>query len=204
MKDFFQSPPVLTNTFKSDLLLQKYLAKRLPQAVADEITRGNLSVLEKNPQIKVVVKQNHPGWSTALALSTTENALTRYHNNIHAILANNDGMALGAIQAIKSGLKSKLDRQLFYQNEIQVMESQLRGDVKFTFKLGNSIKNSHAINKEGKEIFLLPIEVQNDLRTTIKSYLAEISKMEGEYASVKQEITIKKSGLDKAEETYED
>ncbi len=39
MKDFFQSPPVLTNTFKSDLYLQKYLAKRLPQAMADEITK---------------------------------------------------------------------------------------------------------------------------------------------------------------------
>ncbi len=70
-------------------------------SVADEITRGNLSVLEKHPTIKVVVKQNHPGWSTALALSTVENALTRYKNKIDAILANNDGMALGAIQALE-------------------------------------------------------------------------------------------------------
>jgi len=69
-------------------------------SVADEITRGNLSVLEKHPEIKVVVKQNHPGWSTALALSTVENALTKNKNNIQAILANNDGMALGAVQAI--------------------------------------------------------------------------------------------------------
>lgn len=70
-------------------------------SVADEITRGNLSVLGKYPQIKVVVRQNHPGWSTALALSTVENALTRYKNNIQAVLANNDGMALGAIQALE-------------------------------------------------------------------------------------------------------
>jgi D-xylose transport system substrate-binding protein len=70
-------------------------------SVADEITRGNLSVLEKHPSIKVVVKQNHPGWSTALALATVENALTRNKNKIDAILANNDGMALGAIQALE-------------------------------------------------------------------------------------------------------
>ena len=58
-----------------------------------------LSVLEKFPQVKIVVKQNHPGWSTALALATVENALTRNKNNVQAILANNDGMALGAMQA---------------------------------------------------------------------------------------------------------
>ena len=37
MNDFFQSPPVLSNTFRSDSLLKKYLAKRLPQAMAPEI-----------------------------------------------------------------------------------------------------------------------------------------------------------------------
>lgn len=70
-------------------------------SVADEITRGNLSVLEKNPGVKVVVKQNHPGWATALALATVENALTKNKNNVQAVLANNDGMALGAVQALE-------------------------------------------------------------------------------------------------------
>lgn len=79
-------------------------------SVADEITRGYFSVLDKHKEIKVVVKQNHPGWSTALALSTVENALTRYKNNIQAVLANNDGMALGAIQAIE---EQKLGGKVF-------------------------------------------------------------------------------------------
>jgi len=79
-------------------------------SVADEITRGALSVLEKHPNIQIVVKQNHPGWSTALALATTENALTRYHNKIAAVLANNDGMALGAVQAIE---EQKLTGKIF-------------------------------------------------------------------------------------------
>jgi len=79
-------------------------------SVAEEITRGNLSVLEKYPQIKIVVKQSHPGWSTALALSTVENVLTRHQNNIQAILANNDGMALGATQALE---EQKLTNRVF-------------------------------------------------------------------------------------------
>lgn len=69
-------------------------------SVAEEITRGVLSVLDKHSGVQVILKQNHPGWSTALALSTVENALTRSQNNIHAILANNDGMAMGAIKAL--------------------------------------------------------------------------------------------------------
>lgn len=79
-------------------------------SVADEITRGYFSVLDKHPEIKVVVKQNHPGWSTALALATVENAFTRQKNNVQAILANNDGMALGAIQAIE---EQKLGGKVF-------------------------------------------------------------------------------------------
>jgi D-xylose transport system substrate-binding protein len=50
--------------------------------------------------IKVVVKQYHPGWSPNLAMQTTENALTQYKNNIQAIIANNSGMAHGALQAL--------------------------------------------------------------------------------------------------------
>lgn len=68
--------------------------------VADDITRGNLSVLEKHKDIKVIVKQNHAGWSTSLAMATVENALTQHKNNIQAVLANNSGMAQGAVQAI--------------------------------------------------------------------------------------------------------
>ena len=79
-------------------------------SVADEITRGVFSVLDKYPQIKVVVKQNHPNWSSSLALATVENALTKNKNNIQAVLANNDGMALGAVQALQ---EQKLTGKVF-------------------------------------------------------------------------------------------
>lgn len=78
-------------------------------SVANEITRGVMSVLEKQPKIKVVVKKNHEGWSGSLAMATTENALTQYKNDIAAVLANNSGMANGAAQALsEQGLGGKV------------------------------------------------------------------------------------------------
>ena len=79
-------------------------------SVAEARTAGVLSVLKKYPNIKLVVKQYHNGWSPNLAMQTTENALTQYKNNIQAVLANNSGMAHGAIQAIE---EQKLTGKVF-------------------------------------------------------------------------------------------
>lgn len=79
-------------------------------SVAEAITSGVLSVLKKYPNIKVVAQQYHAGWSAELALKTVENVLTREHNKIDAILANNSGMAHGAVQAVS---EQKLDGKIF-------------------------------------------------------------------------------------------
>lgn len=79
-------------------------------SVANEITRGVNSVLDKHPEIKVVVKKNHEGWSSSLAMATVENALTQYKNKVDAVLANNSGMAHGAIQALS---EQKLTGKVF-------------------------------------------------------------------------------------------
>jgi len=70
-------------------------------SVANEITRGVESVLAKHPGIKVVVKKSHEAWSQAAAMATVENALTQQKNKIDAILANNSGMAQGAVKAVQ-------------------------------------------------------------------------------------------------------
>ncbi len=70
-------------------------------SVANEITRGVESVLAKYPDIKVVVKKNHEAWSQSAAMATVENALTQNKNKIDAILANNSGMAQGAVKAVQ-------------------------------------------------------------------------------------------------------
>jgi D-xylose transport system substrate-binding protein len=79
-------------------------------SVAEAITAGVQSVLKKYPQIKVVTQQYHAGWSAELALKTVENTLTRELNKIDAILANNSGMAHGAVQAVS---EQKLDGKIF-------------------------------------------------------------------------------------------
>lgn len=78
-------------------------------SVAEARTAGILAVLKKYPEIKIVVQQYHNAWSPNLAMQTVENALTKYKNNIQAILANNSGMAHGAIQALEEQkLKGKV------------------------------------------------------------------------------------------------
>lgn len=78
-------------------------------SVANEITRGVESVLKKYPNIKVVVKKNHESWSSSQAMATVENALTQTKNNVQAVLANNSGMARGAVQALgEQGLAGKV------------------------------------------------------------------------------------------------
>lgn len=78
-------------------------------SVANEITRGVESVLKKHPGVKVVMKKNHENWSSSLAMQTVENALTQTKNNIQAVIANNSGMARGAVQALsEQGLTGKV------------------------------------------------------------------------------------------------
>lgn len=79
-------------------------------SVAEARTRGVLKTLAKHPGINVVVKQYHHGWSPNLAMATVENALMKYKNNIQAIIANNSGMAHGAIQALS---EQKLTGKVF-------------------------------------------------------------------------------------------
>ena len=70
--------------------------------VAREITRGNLDVLSGYKGIKIVVNLAHKNWARDAAMATVEDALTRYKNDIAGILANNSGMAMGAVQAVKA------------------------------------------------------------------------------------------------------
>jgi D-xylose transport system substrate-binding protein len=79
-------------------------------SVAEARTAGALAVLTKSPGVKIVLKQYHPGWSPKAAMETTENVLTQNKNDIQAILANNSGMAHGAVQALE---EQKLTGKVF-------------------------------------------------------------------------------------------
>lgn len=77
---------------------------------AAERTEGVLNVLKKYPEIKVVAQQAHAGWSPELAMKTVENTLTKQKNDVQAVIANNSGMARGAVQALE---EQKLTGKVF-------------------------------------------------------------------------------------------
>ena len=75
-------------------------------SVVAEIDRGYMSVLKPlvdKGDIKIVVQKNHESWSPEQSLKTMEDAIAKTKGDIQAVLANNSGMARGAVQAIQAG-----------------------------------------------------------------------------------------------------
>jgi len=80
-------------------------------SVATEITRGyehTLAPYIARGDVEIVMQQNHSSWSPEQALRTVEDALTRTGGKIDAILANNSGMARGAVQAVTAAGLTKV------------------------------------------------------------------------------------------------
>lgn len=79
------------------------LSGQAGHSVASEITRGYKDTLQPyldRGDIRIVSQQSHSAWSPEQALRTVEDALAKADGGIDAILANNSGMARGAVQAI--------------------------------------------------------------------------------------------------------
>ena len=75
-------------------------------SVALEIERGYMDVLRpyvERGDVHIVVERNHDSWSPEQALRTMEDAITKTKGDLQAVLANNSGMARGAVQAIEAG-----------------------------------------------------------------------------------------------------
>lgn len=64
-------------------------------------TAGNEEVLANYPNIKMLAKETG-NWQRDQGMALTENWLTAYGEELNAILANNDEMALGAAQALQA------------------------------------------------------------------------------------------------------
>jgi ABC-type sugar transport system substrate-binding protein len=73
--------------------------------VTDNITVGNKSELKKNKDIEVIKEEFHHNWSRELAKETT-NEILKENEEINGIIANNDKLALGAIDALEENNKS--------------------------------------------------------------------------------------------------
>jgi len=78
-------------------------------SVAHQITSGNLFILGGYPDIKIIEKKSHKNWSGEEAKKTMREVIEKWGNNLHAVLANNSSMILGAIEVLKQfGLEKKV------------------------------------------------------------------------------------------------
>jgi putative xylitol transport system substrate-binding protein len=71
------------------------------QSAQIDRSKGIQEALSKTPDVKVL-EHKTANWSRAESLGLVENWLTGHPGQINAIIAENDDMALGAIQALKS------------------------------------------------------------------------------------------------------
>ncbi len=80
--------------------------------VARQKTEGALRVLQPfidSGEIKIVSHQWHDNWRPESALKQMEDALTANNNDIQAVVANEEGLALGALKALtEEGLNGKV------------------------------------------------------------------------------------------------
>ncbi len=80
-------------------------------SVATEIARGyhdTLKPLIDSGAVHVAIEKSHDAWSPEQALTTVQDAISKTRGDIDAILANNSGMARGAVQAVHAaGLDDK-------------------------------------------------------------------------------------------------
>src|SRR5438128_579273 len=66
--------------------------------------QGQMNVLKPavdRGDVKIVADEYAKEWQASAALNIVENALTRAHNQIDAVVASNDGTARGAVQALE-------------------------------------------------------------------------------------------------------
>lgn len=81
------------------------------------------------------------------------------------------------VQQTTNLLQTKAGKIDWYINQIHEIERQLRGDVSTTFIIHSKVYPSHDSAKR----FTMPIQIQDLLRRTIKDYISELSRLQGEY-----------------------
>jgi inositol transport system substrate-binding protein len=101
----------------SGRIAMEYIAKRLDghgnvlmmygymgQAAQIKREQGALDVLSRTPGLKLIAKQTAE-WDRAKAMALMENWIQSYGNSMNAVFAQNDEMAMGALQALEQAKK---------------------------------------------------------------------------------------------------
>jgi D-xylose transport system substrate-binding protein len=186
------------DNYKVGQLQAKYLFDRRPKgnyiliegAPTDNNAKlyhdGHLNVLQAaidRGDIKIVYDQPSREWLASEALNHTENALTQANNDVVAVVAANDGLAGGVVQALEEQklvgkvLVSGQDAELAAVRRVvegkQTMTvykpitplASRAAEVAVAFAKGEKVSSSSTINNGRKEvpsILLEPIAVDKD------------------------------------------
>jgi D-xylose transport system substrate-binding protein len=169
-------------------------------SVADEITRCNEESL-KHSDIKVMLKDNHDSWSPEQCEATVLKALKI--GPVDIVLANNSGMAAGAVQALKTagiagqvfvaGADASTDACIFIKDGVQSFDvlkaisplAEVAASSAVDIADGKALANSQK-NSSGVPTIVTMVEGFD--RTTMKKVLTS-AYAEG------WEKTVKKCGL---------
>ena len=98
------------------------------------------------------------------------------------VKADNEQIQANAKETLKSGLKSKIEKQKHLQKQIDDIEADINAGIMVDYVVvGGKLQ---VVNK------IMDAETKAFLRKTIKDIYAELNKMEGDYAAQKQDVTI--------------
>lgn len=107
---------------------------------ARAFSQGVLDTVKEYPGLDLVVDQSHENWSPDLAMETTENALTKYDNNIDAVVANNSGMASGAVRALEAQDLADSDKVFVAGSDADLINMRYIAQGKQTVDIFKKIK----------------------------------------------------------------
>jgi len=107
---------------------------------ANAFSQGVLDTVAKYEGLNLVVDQSHEGWSPNLAMATTENALTKYDNNIDAVVANNSGLASGAVRALEAQGMADTDKVFVAGSDADLLNIRYIAQGKQTVEIFKKIK----------------------------------------------------------------
>jgi len=107
---------------------------------ANAFSQGVLDTVAEYEGLNLVVDQSHEGWSPDLAMATTENALTKYDNNIDAVVANNSGLASGAVRALEAQGMADSDKVFVAGSDADLLNIRYIAQSKQTVEIFKKIK----------------------------------------------------------------
>ena len=107
---------------------------------AAAMSSGALEIIKNTPGLELVVEQSHEGWSSDKAMATTENALTKYKNQVDAFLCNNSGMARGVVAALNAQGLANTDKVFVAGSDADLANIQYVAQGKQTLEIWKKVK----------------------------------------------------------------